>query len=86
FAIATPLGYWLHSDFTFQDSVSLRRFLRFTAGVATGFPISLLTMAILCSGLGVPVIIAAPFATVVLFIWNYASAHWAILGKLRLRS
>jgi hypothetical protein len=43
-------------------------------------------MAILCTGLGIPVIIAAPTATIVLFLWNYASAHWAILGTLRFRS
>lgn len=86
FALVTPLGYWLHSDFTFHGTLSLRGFLRFAAGVAAGFPISLLVMAILCSGLGLPVIIAAPVATLVLFIWNYASAHWAILGRLRARS
>jgi putative flippase GtrA len=86
FAVVTPVGYWLHSDFTFRGALSVRGFLRFAAGVAAGFPLSLLMMAILCTGLGLPVIIAAPVATAVLFVWNYASAHWAILGRLRLRS
>lgn len=86
FALVTPVGYWLHSDFTFGGKLSFRNFLRFAAGVAAGFPLSLLVMAILCTGLGLPVIIAAPVATAVLFVWNYASAHWAILGRLRLRS
>ena len=86
FAVVTPVAYFLHSDFTFRGRLSFRNFLRFTAGVATGFPLSLLVMAILCSGLGLPVVIAAPIATAVLFVWNYASAHWAILGRLRFRS
>lgn len=85
FALVTPLGYWLHSRFTFGERLSLRNFLRFASGVAAGFPISLLVMAILCTGLSQPVIVAAPIATVVLFVWNYATAHLAILGRLRPR-
>ena len=80
FGIVTLLGYLLHSGFTFRGQLSIAAFLRFAAGLAFGFPISLLVMAILCTGLGIPVIIAAPTATIVLFVWNYASAHWAILG------
>ena len=86
FGIVTLLGYLLHSGFTFRGQPSIAAFLCFAAGLAVGFPISLLVMAILCTGLGIPVILAAPIATVVLFVWNYASAHWAILGTVRLRS
>jgi putative flippase GtrA len=86
FGMVTLLGYWLHSRFTFRGQLSIAAFLYFAAGLAVGFPFSLLVMAILCTGLGIPVIIAAPTATIVLFLWNYASAHWAILGTLRFRS
>jgi len=85
FGIVTVLGYLLHSGFTFRGQLSIAGFMCFAAGLAVGFPISLLVMAVLCTGLGIPVIIAAPTATVVLFVWNYASAHWAILGTLRSR-
>jgi putative flippase GtrA len=81
FGIVTPLGYLMHSSFTFKERPSLRGFLRFASGVAAGFPLSLLSMAILCTGLGLPVVIAAPIATITLFLWNYASAHWAIFGR-----
>ena len=37
FAVVTPVGYWLHSDFTFRGALSFRGFLRFAAGVAAGF-------------------------------------------------
>ena len=85
FLLVTPLGYLLHSAFTFAARMSWVGLLRFASGIAAGFPISLLSMVVLCTGLGLPVWIAAPIATLILFIWNYASAHWAILGRLRLR-
>lgn len=84
FGIMTPLGYLLHSRFTFREKISSRSFLRFASGVTAGFPLSLLSMAILCTGLGLPVAIAAPIATMTLFLWNYALAHWAILDRWRL--
>lgn len=84
FWIVTPPGYLLHARFTFREQFSLRGFLRFTSGIAAGFPLSLLSMTTLCTGLGLPVVIAAPIATVTLFLWNYVSAHWAILDRWRL--
>lgn len=84
FGIVTPLGYQLHSRFTFGEQLSSRGFLRFASGVTTGFALSLLSMAILCTGLGLPVVIAAPLTTITLFLWNYVSAHWAILERWRL--
>ena len=85
FFIVTPIGYLLHAGFTFGEKMSWRSFAKFTSGVAVGFPISLLAFTLLCSGLGLSVAVAAPIATVILFVWNYALAHWAILGRLGLR-
>ena len=81
FVLVTPLGYVLHTSFTFRERRSWRGFLLFSSGVATGFPIFLLSMAILCSGLGLPVVLAAPITTAVVIFWNFGSAHWAILGR-----
>ena len=53
------------------------------AGIAIGYPLSLGLMILFCSGLGLPVLIAAPLATGVLFVFNYVSAHWAIVRRLR---
>jgi putative flippase GtrA len=83
FIIVTPLAYLLHSAFTFSERGSWRGFLRFSAGVATAFPLFFLFMAILCTGLRVPVVVAAPLITITMYIWNYASAHWAIRGWRR---
>jgi putative flippase GtrA len=80
FFVTTPIGYLLHCAFTFNTTPSLQRFARFASGLATAFPLSLLLMAIFCSGLHIPVAIASPITTVLLFIWNYTSADWAIRG------
>jgi putative flippase GtrA len=82
--IVTPLGYLLHSRFTFREQLSSRAFLRFASGVTAGFALCLLSMAILCTGLGLPVVLAAPLTTITLFLWNYVSAYWAILDRWRL--
>jgi hypothetical protein len=36
-------------------------------------------MFVLCSILSVSPTIAAPIATLLLFVWNYVAAHWAIV-------
>ena len=83
FAVVTPLGYSLHCRFTFRKAHTLDGFLRFMAGIAVGYPLSLALMILFCSGLGLPVIVAAPLATVLLFVFNYVSAHWAIVRRWR---
>lgn len=83
FAIVTPLGYTLHCRYTFRKAHSLEGFLRFMAGIAVGYPLSLALMALFCSVMGLPVWVAAPLATAALFVFNYLSARWAILRRLR---
>jgi putative flippase GtrA len=86
FLLVTPVAFWLHSRFTFGAALSWRNLQAFALGVAAGFPLSVLVMAVLCSGLDLPVLIAAPVATVILFSWNYVSARFAIIGRLPRRS
>ncbi len=83
FLLLTPTAYALHARLTFAEPLSLPRLMLFASGMAIGLPLSLCIMAILCSALRLPVIVAAPIATVILFLWNYASAHLSILGRLR---
>ncbi len=85
FLLVTPLGYFLHSRHTFRAPPGWAGFTRFTAGIAVGYPLSLALMVLFCSGLGLPVIVATPLATAMLFLWNYVSAHWAIVRRLGMR-
>jgi putative flippase GtrA len=83
--VVIPVGYLLHAGFTFGSGRSWSAFFRFAGSILVGFPISLLTVALLSSGAGLSMVIAAPIATLVLLVWNYATAHWAILGRFGLR-
>jgi putative flippase GtrA len=82
-AVVTPLGYLLHCRFTFRKASSWPGFLRFTAGIAAAFPLSLGLMVLFCSVLDWPVLVAAPLTTVLLIAYNYVSAHWAIVSRWR---
>ena len=86
FLAVTPLGYLLHSRFTFSEPLRLKAFVRFVGGVAMAYPISVAMMIVLCSGLSLSVAIATPIATVALFVWNFIAAHWAILPRFYLWS
>jgi putative flippase GtrA len=81
FMILTPVAYALHTFFTFTKQFSAISLLRFSSATALGLPLSLFSMAIWCTLLKLPVFIAAPITTAVLFFWNYASARVSILGR-----
>jgi putative flippase GtrA len=83
FLVLTPMGYLLHCRFTFRQAVSLSGFLRFTGGIIAAYPLSLGLMVLFCTGLEWPVPVAAPLTTVLLIVYNYVSAHWAILRRWR---
>ena len=82
FIIVTPLAYLMHSQFTFAEPLRWKAFMRFVGGVASAYPVATILMVILCSGLRLSVAIATPIATVVMFVWNFAAAHWSILPRL----
>jgi len=82
--IVTPIGYALHSRFTFAEPFRLKAFARFAGSIAAAYPIAAAMMILLCSGLGLSVPIATPIAILALFLWNFATAHWAILPRFTL--
>jgi putative flippase GtrA len=79
FLVATPVGYAIHSAYTFEQAYSARRLQRFMVAAVSGFFISAALTALFCSGLGMPVAVATPIATVLMFFWNFAVSRWAIL-------
>ncbi|HLH88136.1 MAG TPA: GtrA family protein [Xanthobacteraceae bacterium] len=82
FSVTTPIGYAIHSAYTFETRYSTRRLQRFMAGAVSGFVVSAALMVLFCSGLAMPVAVATPIATVLVFFWNFALARWAILDLL----
>lgn len=81
FLITVPIGYLFHTMITFGEPRSWDRLIRFTTGSLAGFGWSALLMIGMHNGLGLPIVVATPLATVLLFLWNFASARWAIVRK-----
>lgn len=81
--VGGSLGYLLHSSYTFSISPSYLAYGRFMGGVALGIPLSFAVLAGFKSGLGLPMWIAAPAATIVMIVYNYLSARLAIVWKRR---
>lgn len=86
FSVVAPISYGLHSFYTFERDLTRMRFLRFAGGLFMGFPINLVLMALLISGIGLGVPVATLLCTGLLFLWNYFAARWAILVRIGLRS
>jgi putative flippase GtrA len=81
FVVVVLWGYGLHSTFTFGRELSAGSLLRYALGMATNLPVSIALMFLLCDVAGLVVVVAAPVATAILFLWNFATSHWAIVGN-----
>jgi len=75
------VGYALHSLFTFSEHGARLSLVRYAIGVALNFPIWTGGLFMLRDLLKMPIVIAAPAMTGLLFVWNFASANWAVLGR-----
>jgi putative flippase GtrA len=74
------VGYALHTSFTFETSASWLSFGRYTLSMLVNYPVWFASLYLFCNLFGVSVTIAAPATTIILFIWNYLSAGWALLA------
>jgi putative flippase GtrA len=80
YLIVVALGYGLHTRYTFRSKPSALGFFRYAVPMAANFPASVALMFVLVDLIRLPVWIAAPIGTVVLFIANYVITRWALLG------
>jgi len=81
FAIVVPGGYGLHSLFTFGHELSARALFRYALGMAANLPLSIALMFLFCDVAHVAVVVATPATTAILFVWNFVSSRWAIVGN-----
>jgi putative flippase GtrA len=82
-ATVTPLGYLLQSRFTYGSPLSLQRFMRFVCGVGVGTLWFVLLMTLFQRIIEMPVWIASPLTTLLVFIWNFVASRWAILRRMQ---
>lgn len=83
FVTVTSFAFMLHSYFTYVQSPSVKSFFRYIASMAANFPLSIALMFVFCDLAKLSVPVAAPLATVLLFVWNFAASRWAILGTAK---
>jgi putative flippase GtrA len=76
-----PTGYLLQGRFTFGASRNWYHFIRYSAALLTNYPVAVATLWVLCDGLRLDMLWAAPMSTFVLFIWNYLTSAWAFLRR-----
>jgi len=81
FLVIGTAGYVAHVLFTFRQAPGWSSYARFMAGIALGIPAAYAVLALLCDLLHMPMLIAAPIATVVLLVYNYLSARLAIMRR-----
>ena len=79
FAIVVLVGYWLHSGWTFKGAKrGGSSFARYVLVASANYPASLVGMFLLVDLMGLPVPLASPLLTVVLFAANFLGNRWAL--------
>ena len=81
FVVVVFVGYGLHATFTFGREFSVSALWRYALGMAVNLPGSLILMFVFSGLAGIPVAVAAPATTIILFLWNFAVSHWAIVAN-----
>lgn len=80
FILVLPASYFAHAFWTFDVTLSWSAFARFLLGSVSGLCLASFTIGMLCGPLSLPMILAAPLATIIMTVYNYMIARWAIAG------
>ncbi len=81
YAACVSLGYGLHASWTYSQPASLSAFGRYAVPMLANYPASVALLFLLCDLARLPMIIAAPLATVTMFVWNFVMTRWALIGS-----
>lgn len=82
FAIVVVVGYWLHSGWTFRGAKrGGSSFGRYVLVASANYPASLAGMFLLVDMMGLPVPLASPLLTVLLFAVNFLGNRWALRAR-----
>jgi putative flippase GtrA len=79
YVVCVGVGFVLHARVTFRVQVSCAAFRRYALAMAANVPIAVAMLWLLCELVLMPVSLAAPVATVLMFAWNFVASRWAVL-------
>lgn len=85
-AVLLPVGFWLQAQVTFNCERSWRGFARYSAALITNFPVALLALWLSRDLAGLSMWISAPFSSLVLYGWNFATSTWALAPRRGVRA
>lgn len=78
FLTTVPLAYATHAIWTFEARVSWHGLARFVAGSLSSLLVAGLTIAALRGAMNLPMLLAAPLATIAMMIYNFVMTRWAV--------
>ena len=79
FIVVDTLGYLMHSAITYQTTRARGAFARYTLAMAANYPLLIGLLFLMVTVAHMPVVVAAPAGTILLFVWNFISSRWAIV-------
>lgn len=77
-AVLLPVGYLTMSGAIFRTRRSWTAFASYSAILISNLPISLALLWLLRGELALPMIIAAPLSSLMLYMWNYVASFFAL--------
>jgi len=81
--VSGSVGYFYHCRITFDKPISWMSYVGFISSLFLGLPLSILLLAIAIEWLVLPMWIAAPAMTMIMFIYHFAIAQLTIKFGLR---
>jgi putative flippase GtrA len=78
FVLVLPASYLVHAWWTFRVPASWPAFGRFIGGSISSLVVASFAVWLFKGALELPMLIAAPVATVAMAIYNYLMARWAV--------
>lgn len=81
FVVVVTVGYLMHTTITFKAPRNPSTFARYAVAMAANYPLIVALLFLMVTVGRMPVPIAAPAGTVVLFLWNFVASRWAIVRR-----
>ena len=78
FLFVLPASYLAHTYWTFDVTLSWQAFGRYVLGSLASLAVASFVVWLLRGALALPMVVAAPLATIAMTIYNYLMARWAI--------
>lgn len=82
FTIVALVGFILHSKWTYQVERSARGFVRYFSVMLLNLPLTVILIGLAHDFAQIPLTIAAPMTSILLFVWNYLAVRWAVVRKV----